>query len=133
MKKLFLTLLCAATLTLTGCEQSMSSGQLKSNLESKGYIVEVMNPTEAKARIKGINYNVDITDAVYTKKGTEDVFVAFVCKNMDDADKFIKENIAAMTHYAEEYTENPKVGFHNNVAYTGSARAATDAGIPNLL
>ena len=132
MKKAIITLLCAATLGLTGCglEDSLSSGQIKANLESKGYSAQVMSKTEAEARIEGVKYTVEITDAVYTSKGENEVFLAFVCKNINDASKFVEENIAAMNNYAQQYSDAIQVGSHNNVAYTGTKTAVGAAGIP---
>ena len=130
MKKLFTTLFLAAALSLTGCmESNISSGSMKASLESKGYTAEVMNKTEAEVRIQGVNYVVNIVDALYSEKGSE-VIVAFFCANIDDAEKFVKENIAAMHNFAERYTEEPKVGSHNNVAYAGSYNIVAAAGIP---
>ena len=130
MKKFFFPLLFVASLGLTGCNASMSSNDLKGNLEGKGYTVEVMSRVEAEARIQGINFVVEIKDAVYTLKGEHDVFLAFVCNSIDDASKFANENVAVMVSFAERSSENPKVGSHNNVAYTGSYDAVAAAGIP---
>ena len=131
MKKLFLSLLFAASLGLTGCglEGSMSSTEMKNNLASAGYTAEVMSRAEATARIEGITWNVTINDALYSAKGQE-VIIAFFCANIADAEKFVNENISAMVKFAERVSENPKTGFHNNVAYTGSLNIVKAAGIP---
>ena len=132
MKKLFLSLLFAASLGLTGCglEGSMSSGAMKNSLNSAGYNqVEVMSRVEATARIEGITWNVDITDALYCDQNKEAI-LAFFCSNINDAEKFVKENIAVMVRFAEKYSEDPKTGQHNNVAYCGSPKILKAAGIP---
>lgn len=132
MKKLFLPLLMAATLGLTGCglEGSMSSGSMKNNLSSAGYTkVEVMSRVEATARVEGITWNVNITDALYCAENNE-VILAFFCSNIADAEKFLNENIAVMAKFAERVSENPKTGMHNNVAYAGSVNIVKAAGIP---
>ena len=117
-------------MALSGCgEASMSSSTMKSNLEKKGYTAEVMNKTEAEARIQGVKYVVSITDALYSTKDKE-VIVAFFCANINDATKFMEENIQVMNAFAELYTEEPKIGAHNNVAYVGSYNIVSAAGIP---
>lgn len=132
MKRLLFPLLCAAALGLTGCnlEGSMSSSTVKANLESKGYVCQVMSKTEAEARIKGINYVVNITDAAYANKGEGNIFLGFFCANIADAEKFVNENISVMVRFAEEYTKEPKAGFHNNMAYCGNYDAVAAAGVP---
>lgn len=132
MKKLFLPLLFAASLGLTGCglEGSMSSGAMKNSLNSAGYNqVEVMSRVEATARIEGITWNVNITDALYCAQNNE-VILAFFCSNIGDAEKFVNENVAVMVKFAERVSENPKTGMHNNVAYCGSQKIIKAAGIP---
>lgn len=130
MKKLFATLLLAASVTLCGCgEASVSSAGMKANLEGKGYTAEVMSKTEAEARIEGVKWVVDIKDALYSSKGKE-VILAFFCANIDDASNFVKENIQAMYNFAKRYTEDPKAGSHNNVAYVGTYDIVVAAGIP---
>lgn len=130
MKKLFFPILFAATLGLVGCgEASLSSGAVKSSLEGQGYSVQVFNKAESEAYIKGINYVVEIDSAIDAHKGEKEVILIFFCKNINDADAFVKENISVMNGYAERYTEEPKVGSHNNVAYCGSASAVAAAGI----
>ena len=132
MKKLFLPLLMAATLGLTGCglEGSMSSGSMKNSLNSAGYNqAEVMTRAEATARIEGITWNVNITDALYCAQNNE-VILAFFCSNIADAEKFVNENVAVMVKFAQRYSENPKTGMHNNVAYCGSPSIVKAAGIP---
>ena len=131
MKRLLTAFMLAACIGLASCgEASMSSGQMKGNLEGKGYTVEVMGKTEAEARIQGIKYVVDIKDALISSKGQDQAIIAFFCANINDADKLVKENIQAMHGWAQRYTEEPKVGSHNNVAYAGSFDAVAAAGIP---
>ena len=130
MKKLFATIMLAASLSLAACgEQSMSSATMKSNLESKGYSAEVMNKTEAEARIKGVEFVVEITDALYSSKNNNEVLIAFFCANSGDATSFMNTNIQALYRFAESYTEEPKVGSYNNVTYAGTASMVTAAGI----
>ena len=130
MKKLLATIMLAAALSLSGCgQQSMSSATMKSNLEKNNYSAEVMSKTEAEARIQGVQFVVEITDALYSIKGSNEVLIAFFCANSGDADSFVKTNIQAMYHFAENYTEEPKVGNYNNVAYAGSANMVAAAGI----
>ena len=128
MKRLISTLLVAGAFALTACSPTMySSSSSKSKLEGKGYTVEVYSFEEAKARITGLNYEgFDFTDALVADKGADDerdVLLAFYFKNVDDASKFIEENIGQMNRYAENTLGSNltvRVGSHNNVAYTGS-------------
>ena len=132
MKKLLFTCFYAAALTLGGCglESSVSSAQIKANLQNAGYTVEVMGKTEAEGRIQNFKFVVEIVDAVYTEKGENEVLLAFCCKNIADADKLCTENIALLNSFAERYTDKVQVGSHNNVVYTGSAGPVGAAGFP---
>ena len=130
MKRIITALLCAASLGLSGCEASLSSSAVKGSLEGKGYSVSVYTKAEAEAAIKGIEYVVNITDALVAAKDQTDAFIGFFCANISEAEKFMNTNIAAMVHWAEDRVQDPKVGFHNNVAYAGSYDAVATAGIP---
>ena len=129
MKKLFSALVLSACFALTACEASSSSGSAKSALQANGYTVEVMSETEAKERIKNINWNVSVVDVVYAQKGNNELYLGFYCKNIADADAFSKENIQLLYGYAERFCESPKVGSWNNVAYCASPAAAAIVGI----
>lgn len=135
MKRLISGLLLAGAFALTACSPTMySSSSSKSKLEGKGYSVEVYSFEEAKVRITGLNYEgFEFTDALVADKGADedkDVLVAFYFKKVDDASKFVEENIAQMNRYAENTLGSNltvKVGSHNNVAYTGSETSFTNA------
>ncbi len=128
-KKLLAIIVLAFTFLLASCNASFSSGEAKSNLEGQGYTVEVMDTTEAKARVQGVNYNVTPQSAIFAAKGNDKVLIFFF-SSIDEADKFVHENIAVMVRFAEGFSENPKTGCHNNAAYTGSIAAAKAAGFP---
>ena len=132
MKKLFTSLLLTGAVLLTGCANSVNSAGVKTKLESNQYSVEIMSKAETEVRVKGINFNVTITDAIYATKGPveayEDVFLVFFCANADDADSFMKENLSALYYYAASFTKEPKVGVYNNCTYTGSEAGVNAAG-----
>ena len=129
MKKILALFVLAFTFLLAGCSQSVSADGVKSNLQGGGYTVEVMGQSEAMARISGVTYTTTPTNVVYAVKGT-DVAIIFFFSNMDEADKFVHENIAVMVRFAEKVTESPKAGYHNNAAYCGSYNAIKAAGFP---
>ena len=132
MKKLFVTMLLAASLGLSACgENSMSSASMKANLKNKGYTAEVMSKTEAEARIQGVEYVVNITDALYCEQGQE-VILAFFCANIDDATAFVQKNVAVMYRFGQQYSEQAKTGSYNNVAYVGTPNMVSAAGIGNI-
>ena len=120
MKKLIASLLMVAAVGLTACEASASSATIKANLDGAGYSCEIMSKEEAEKRIVGVEYVVSIKDAVYAIKGSSDVFIGFFCNNIEDASNFMTTNVSVLYHFAEQYTESPKVGSHNNVAYVGT-------------
>jgi len=130
MKRFLSTLALAAVLGLASCSTSYSSKDIEPNLKNKGYAVEVYNEEEAKASIKGINFVVTVSEALLARKGEHDIFISFFCANSDDADKFVMENISALTHTVEYYTDDSKVGYHNNVVFAGSKTAVKDSGLP---
>lgn len=130
MKKLIATLFTTAALALTACQSTMTSAEMKANLEKKEYTVEIMGAEETKVRIQGVNFNVDIKDSLLSTKGDKDVILAFFVTNSKDADAFVKENVSALYKFAQRYTEDPKTGYHNNVCYTGSPDAVKAAGLP---
>ena len=128
MKRLLVSLALGAALCLSGCSQGVSSGETKSKMESNGYSVEVYTKEEAKVRIVGVNYNVEIVDALYAEKNSKDVLVAFYCSSIDDATSFLQENVQAMYNFAASKDQDARTGSHNNVAYAGSATAVVAAG-----
>ena len=133
MKKLLATLMLGASLCLSACgEASVSLDTVKNNLGGSGYNVTAYTQDEAKAAIKGINYNVEISGALYAVKSEGDnYFIAFFCANINDASAFVNENISAMYHWIEAKTEGEaKTGSHNNVAYAGTVAAVAAAGFP---
>ena len=130
MKKIIALIVLVFAFLLVSCEGSSSPSGAKSNLEKDGYTVEVMNTTEAKARIEGINFVVDPTNALLATKGKEDVVIIFYFNSIDEADKFVKENVSVMYKFAERYSANPKTGYLNNAAYAGSQKACQTAGFP---
>ena len=130
MRKLFATMLLASSLALCGCDASLSSGSVKSGLESAGYSTQMYNEAEAKAAIQGVKYNVTVKEALYAHKAQGDVILCFFCGNIDDASAFVQENISAMNYWSELPEENRQIGSHNNVAYAGSKAAVRAAGIP---
>lgn len=130
MKKLLAIIVLAFTFLLASCNASFSSGEAKSNLERSGYTVDLMSETEAKVRVTGVEYNVTPTNVIYAAKG-KDVVIIFFLSSIDDADKFVKDNIGVLVGFAEKYTEdNPKAGYHNNAAYAGTLAACKAAGFP---
>ncbi len=130
MKKILALFVLAFAFLLAGCSQSVSVDGVKSNLQGSGYTVEVMGQTEAKARISGVTYTTTPTNVVYAVKGT-DIAIIFFFSNIDEAEKFVNENIAVMVRFAEKVTdESPKTGSHNNAAYCGSYNAIKAAGFP---
>ena len=130
MRKLFTAIAAIATLGLAACEASMSVDSVKSNMTNGGYTVTVRNEAETKAEIQGINYNVTVSNSLFATKGDKDALVVFFCNNIDDASSFVRENVQAMYHWAERYTEAPVTGHHNNAAYAGTKAAVRQAGIP---
>lgn len=143
MKKLLLTTLLTGSLLLTACQaDTMKSANAKSNLEGKGYTVEVYSYEEAKVRIQGLEYKgFEFTDAIYASKGKDDnadFLMAFFFKNVKDAESFVtgeNDNLTKMNHYIEvNLGKNltAKLGMHNNVAYCGS-EASFSAAFPNAL
>ena len=134
MKKILTTLLLASAFTLSACATMYSSKGSKSNLESKGYTVEVYSYEEAKVRVDGLNYDTaTFTDALYAQKGTgddKDILLAFYFKSMSDAEKFLSDNNNYNSGQFSAFAEKElgtnlkaKVGSHNNVAYVGSETA----------
>ena len=128
MKKLLFPLFMAASFALSGCQQIEKSEKIKKNLEKKEYSVEVVEKQEVEARISGITWNVEIKETLYATKEKEAI-VAFFCANIDDASKFVEENIAVLSAVATFYGEDTKCGSHNNVAYVGTRTAVEDAGL----
>lgn len=132
MKRLLCTLLLATSMGLASClEKSTNSTELNSKFQSAGYNTKVMNAAETKAHFQeAIAFVVDVVDSLQATKGESnpEFFLAFFFNNIDDASKFVNENIAIMTRTAERYSDDPKVGSYNNVAYLGSPAAFTVAG-----
>ena len=138
MKKLLASLLLASSLCLAGCSASESSSSVKGNLTRSGYEATVYSATEAKARISGLNFEgIDLTEAVYATKGSEDnadLFLVFFFSSIDVATTFFErnnyENMAMMHRYAESNLGKNltvKVGTKNNTAYCGSETALSVA------
>lgn len=144
MKKLLLTTLLTGSLLLTACQaDTMKAADAKKNLEGKSYNVSLYDKEETKARIKGIEYddNLSFTECVYASKGKDDdqdLLLAFFFKNVKDAEAFVTGehgNIAAMNTYIEiNLGKNlkPRIGSHNNVAYCGSETSFA-AAFPGVL
>ena len=109
---------------------SMYSADIKENLEDNGYTVNLYSKAEAEAAIKGIDYVVDITDAIYAFKDEGHSLIAFFCDTIEDANAFLTKNESTMYTWAEKNTVDPKVGLYNNVVYTGDYEAVAAAGIP---
>ena len=129
MKKLISAALLSAALLLGSCGTvTLTAADAKGKLEAKSYTVSVMSQAEAKGRIIGLNFVVDIKEALYATKGMDDVLVAFYCATADDADKIAKENIQVLVGFAETYKNEASVGSHNNVAYVGTVDAVSTAG-----
>ena len=123
MKKLFSAVLLSACFCLTACEASANSASAKSALQANGYSVRVLNEADAKTDIKNVTWNVSIVDVVDATKDGKEFYLGFYCNNINDADAFSKENISRLYNYALEYTETPKVGSYNNVAYCATPAA----------
>ena len=133
MKKLFASLVLGAAICLTACgPTTVKSSATKEKLEKANYTVEVYNATEAKARIIGLDFTVEIEDALYAIKGGKDILLACYCKNNDDATKLIEDNIRVLTEFVGKYTEEPKTGSYNNVAYVGTETSVSDAGFKKI-
>ena len=132
MKKLFTTLLFAASLALSACGSKIYKGEeSKASLEKKEYTVVLLSEAEAKLLISGINFDdVTLKSVVRADKGKDedkDFFLGFYFDSIEEAEKFNSkndnQNLALMSKYAEiELGSNlkSKVGSHNNVAYVGS-------------
>jgi membrane-bound lytic murein transglycosylase B len=130
MKKFLFPLFCAASFALTGCQQEVKSEKVKEKLEKKDYKVEVIAKAELEVRIQGVNWNVEVKEAIYATKEEKPQLLAFFCANIDDASKFVNENIAVFSAFADKYeVENAKSGSHNNVAYIGTETAIAVAGL----
>ena len=132
MKKFLALFLLMVSFLFVGCQGTASPGAAESGLKGAGYTVEVMNATQAKERVGGVEFVVSPTSAILATKGTNEVIIIFYFNNIEDTDKFVKENIAVMYRFAERYTESPKTGSHNNAAYAGTPNAVKAAGFPVL-
>ena len=130
MKRFLSTLALAAVLGLASCSTSYSAKDVEPNLKNKGYTVSTYAGEEVKESMKGFNYIVTVSEGLIARKGDSDIFFAFFCASIDDAEKFTNENIAIMSNTIEKYTEEPRVGYHNNVVYAGSKTAVSDSGLP---
>ena len=128
MKKLLFPLFMAVSFALTGCQQNVKSEKVKEKLEKKEYKVELVAKAEAEERIAGITWNVEVKEMIYATKEKEAI-MAFFCANIDDATKFVEENIQILSAVAKYYAEDAKCGSHNNVAYVGTETAIADAGL----
>lgn len=131
MKKFFALFAIAFAFILASCSASVSSGSVKSSLQSSGYTVEEMSTAEAKESISGVEYVVDPTSVIYAKKDGKEVILIFFFSSIDDATKFLNKNIQPMYYFAQRYAEeNPRTGSHNNAAYAGTPNAVKAAGFP---
>ena len=133
MKKLIAALVLGASICLTACGPTVvKSSTTKEKLEKASYTVEVYGATEAKARIIGLEFTVDIEDALFAVKNGKEVLLACYCKNNDDATKILEDNIQVLNAFITKYTEEPKQGSYNNVAYVGTPTAVSDAGFQKI-
>ena len=132
MKKLFTTLLFAASMALTACSSKVyTSEESKAKLEKEEYTVLILSEAEAKVLIVGLNFNdVTLKNVIRADKGKDDdkdFFLGFYFDSIEEAEKFNSknnnENLALMSTYAEATLGKnlqAKQGSHNNVAYVGS-------------
>ena len=133
MKKLIAALVLGASICLTACGPTVvKSSTTKEKLEKASYTVEVYAANEAKARIVGLEFTVEIEDALYAIKDGKEVLLACYCKSNDDASKLLQDNIQVLNAYISKFTEEPKQGSYNNVAYVGTPKAAADAGFQKI-
>lgn len=139
MKKLLMSVMCAAAIAMTACNPDVctASGSQK-KLKDNGYTVSIYNATEAKDKIKGIVFDgVSLKDALFAEKGKEDDYdflLAFYFPSIDEAEKFTSLNSNVNLGLMNDYADNnlgknleKKVGSHNNVAYVGSVTSFANA------
>ena len=139
MKKLLMSVMCAAAIAMTACNPDVcTSSSSQKKLKNNGYTVSIYNATEAKDKIKGIVFDgVSLKDALFAEKGKEndyDFLLAFYFPSIDEAEKFTSLNSNVNLGLMNDYADNnlgknleKKVGSHNNVAYVGSVTSFANA------